>query len=135
LGTREELLGRAVVADGRLQQLREDLGLTRSAMAELVHTTAKVYTSWESNPGVRMWPSTASRCGRFYTNAIAELDYVRTVLMIDVSELIPLYLAATLMGTAQDRLLRRYRAGEFEAEDLGVLGLWMHRSTVEEMRQ
>lgn len=129
------MLGRAVVADGRLRELREGLGLSRFAMSELLHTAPRVYTAWEENPATRLWPATASRAGRFYTNAIAELAYVKDVLQVDVSTLVPLYMAASELGTTQELLLKWYRDGRFVAEDLGILGLWVYRDAIGGIRR
>lgn len=126
LTTREELLGRTVVADGRLRKLRESLNLTKAAMAELLHTTPQGYAKWEEFPGTNLWPSTAVRVGRFFTLASAELEYVRTELGQDMTNLMPLYMASTGLGIPQELLLKYYREHRFEAVDLGILGLWVH---------
>jgi len=47
-------LGREVARDGRLKALRERLGLTRNAMAELLQTAWPTYANWES--GTRRAP-------------------------------------------------------------------------------
>lgn len=134
MSKKEELLGRDIVADGRLKKLREILGLTRSAMAELLHTSAITYSLWENKEGINLWPQTAEKLGRFYANACGELSYVSDELNVDVSELMPLYLASTALGIPQELLLRRYREGEFEAVDLGILGLWVRRDALDGLR-
>lgn len=131
---KEELLGRDIVADGRLKELRVKLGLTRSAMAELLHTSTVTYTTWENKPGVNLWPETAERLGRFYYNACTELAYVYETLQVEVSDLMPFYLASTALGIPQELLLMRYRNGDFVAEDLGILGLWVHRDVLNSLR-
>jgi DNA-binding XRE family transcriptional regulator len=135
LTKREEILGRAVVLDGRMVQLRNDLGLTKSAMAELLHTTPKNYAAWEDNPQVRLWSVTAERIGAFYTLAVAELEYITDELEMDPHELMPLYVASTALGIPQELMLKRYRDGQFEADDLGVLGLWIHTSVLDQLRR
>lgn len=129
----DEDLGRQVVADGRMAKLRTQLGLTRSAMAELLHTSPVTYTSWELNPGVNLWASTADRIGRFYRFASKEIVVLGQHGM-SMKDLVPLYLASTSLGVAQEVLLNRYRDGEFEAEDLGILGLWVHKGVVAQLR-
>ena len=132
---KEEQLGHDIVASGRLKQLREELGLTRSAMAELLHTSPITYTSWEKKPEVNLWAETATRLGRFYSNSVTELDYVRSVLKIDMSDLVPLYIASTMMGISQELLLKQYRDEKFNAVDLGILGLWVEKKVLNVLRQ
>jgi len=125
-------LGRAVAADGRLTELRGRLGLSRQAMAELLHTSTIVYASWETR-SVRLWPSTAGRVGRFYRWTLEELRILEDD-GIELSKLMPLYLAAATIGVPQELLLSWYRKGDFEAVDLGILGLWMHRDDLAELQ-
>lgn len=125
-------LGRDVVNDGRLQALRETLGLTRNAIADLLYTTPTTYASWESDKPVRMWPQTAERVGRFFTHASAQLVSLREH-DIKIDELMPLFQAASKIGVPQELLLKRYREGLFHAEDLGMLGLWVYRDEIEQV--
>lgn len=130
MSAREETLGREIVAGHQLEVLRNRLGLTRTAMAELLHTSPITYGTWEKNPAVNLWPATAARIGRFYHNATEELRYVEKTLRISMTDLVPLYIASTQLGIPQELLLRRYRQDEFEAVDLGMLGLWVHRAVL-----
>lgn len=125
-------LGRDVVADGRLIELRADLGLSRQAMAELLHTSTIVYTTWETR-SVRLWPSTAERVGRFFRLALTELAFLEQS-GESLQGLLPLYLAASNVGVPQELFLSWYRDGHFEAVDLGILGLWVHTTDVERIR-
>lgn len=125
-------LGREVVADGRLRELREDLGLSRQAMAELLHTSTIVYASWETR-AVRLWPSTAERVGRFFRLALDELAFLEQS-EHPVAGLMPLYLAASNVGVPQELFLSWYRDGHFEAVDLGILGLWVHTKDIDRIR-
>lgn len=115
--------GREAIANGELKQLRDRLGLTRTAMAELLHTSLVTYTTWEVRPTVRVWPSTAERVGRFITQAAIVLNQLDE----DLGDLIPFYVAATHAGLPQEILLRWYREGQIQAVDLGILGPWLHR--------
>jgi len=125
-------LGRAVARDGRLATLRGELGLSRQAMAELLHTSTIVYASWETRV-VQLRPATASRVGRFYRLATEELS-----LLVDdgvpISELMPMYLAASTIGVPQELFLGWYRDGHFDAVDLGILGLWIYREDLAHIR-
>lgn len=125
-------LGREVVADGRLKGLRVRLGLTRNAMAELLHTSALTYTSWETRE-VTLWPTTAIRVGRFFQNAEDELEVLREHEM-SIEHLVPFHIVSTLLGVPQEQLLRRYREGEFSAVDIGILGLWVPRAELQKLR-
>jgi transcriptional regulator with XRE-family HTH domain len=125
-------LGREVVADGRLKILRESLGLTRNAMAEFLHTAPLTYSSWEKRP-VTLRPQTADRIGRFYISAMRSLDAMMDA-GHDPSKLIPFHLVATQLGIPQEQLLHRYREGQIEAIDAGILGLWVQRSVLDELR-
>lgn len=122
-------LGREVVAKRRLQPLREALGLTRSAMAELLNTSIFTYSSWEKRPEIAVWPSTAGRIGRFYEAATRQLELLHDE-QINIEKLMPLHGAASVLGVPQEVLFKRYREGHLEALDLGILGLWVERNYV-----
>ena len=120
-------LGRAVVQDGRLAQLREQLGMSRNAIAEALLTSPITYSSWEAYPDTRLWNSTAERIGAFYESVTAILETV------DISSMVPLYYLASELGIPQEELMRRFRAGEYHAEDLGPLGLWISQSEYDKL--
>lgn len=126
-------LGREVVQDGRLKILREVLGLSPNAMAELLYTAWPTYRAWESRP-VNLRKETAARVGRFYRSAMLQLEDLRYH-GIDISDLVPFHIVATLLGIPQEQLFHRYRDGKFEATDLGLLGLWMHQADLDELRR
>jgi hypothetical protein len=70
--------------------------------------------------------------GRFYRFATKELEILEDD-GIQLSKLMPLYLAAATIGVPQELLLSWYRQGNFEAVDLGILGLWVHRDDLAEV--
>jgi DNA-binding XRE family transcriptional regulator len=125
-------LGRAVVADGRLKKLRETLGLTLNAMAELLYTAWPTYNSWEVRK-VHLRSETAARVGRFYATAIMELKVLKEH-DLDISHLVPFHVVATLLGIPQEQLLYRYREGQFAAIDAGILGLWVSKPELNRLR-
>jgi hypothetical protein len=125
-------LGRAVVHDGRLKTLREDLGLTRNAMAELLQTAWPTYDTWEQRQ-VTLRKETAERVGRFYAYAIEELEMYAEQ-GISFTNLVPFHVVATLLGIPQEQLLYRYRAGQVSAVDGGLLGLWVSKEELENLR-
>lgn len=127
-------LGRSVVALGDLQQLRTDLGLNRNSMAELLHASWNTYAAWEDRPSVKLWPQTAARVGRFYRMAKIQLDLLHAD-GISIEELMPFDHLSAHLGIPHELLLRRYREGSFEAEDLGILGLWVYREDLDKIRE
>lgn len=128
-------LGRAVVRDGRLKLLRDRLGFSVTYMAEILGTNIATYRSWEASrqggDEVNLWQTTAAKVGRFYTQATYQLD---ALFPIELRNLVPIHQVAPKLGLPHETLLERYRAGEFEAIDLGVLGLWVRRDQVEDLR-
>lgn len=126
--------GRALVSKQELRQFRKQLGLNRSSMAELLQTSIVTYTQWEARPTVRLWPVTAERIGRFHRLASRQLADLHAH-GIRMENLMPFHHATTVLGVPQELLLRRYREGSFEAEDLGILGLWVHESDLERIRK
>lgn len=114
-------LGRKVLKDGRLTALRDRLGWSRNAMAEALLISPITYSAWEAYPDTRLWSSTAKRVGAFYEAASGILETV------DVSDMVPFYYLASILGIPQEELMRRYRNGDYHAEDLGSLGLWISR--------
>jgi len=121
--------GRQIVAEGRLKPLRDELGLTRSAMAEMLNTTAFTYSSWEKHPETVLWPDTAGKVGRFYRNATEELMILKEQGIL-LKQLMPLHLASTQLAIPQEVLMGWYRDGHFSAVDLGLLGLWIYRRDI-----
>lgn len=119
-------LGREVITDGRLRALRERLKLSSNLMSELFYVSQITYARWEKRGGDMLKPSAAERIGRVYTQIIATLDQLERD-NVKVDDLIPFHLTAAAAGIPNELLLSRYRAGEFEAVDLGILGLWVHR--------
>ena len=126
-------LGREVIQDGRLRALRESLGLSPNAMAELLYTAWPTYRAWESRP-VRVRRETASRVGRFYKTAMLQMEDMDHD-GIDIRDMVPFHIVATLLGIPQEQLFHRYRAGQVIASDLGIFGLWMYQSALDEMRK
>lgn len=126
-------LGRAVVADGRLKALRERLGITRSAMSELLYTNMVTYADWERRPHVKLRPATAERVGRFYHLAIQELDMLEEM-GLDSNQLVPFHVVATLLGMPREVLLSWLREEKFTAVEAGILGLWVEKRELDRLR-
>lgn len=123
-------LGREVVAEGKLRPLRESLGLTRSAMAELMYTTYPTYAAWESKPSTALWPISAERIGRFYRTA------TETIRIWDgnLGDLVPMHVVCTLLATPQETVMSWYRDGQLDLVDLGILGLWIRKRVLRQLQ-
>lgn len=123
-----ETVGRETVMYGQLATLRDKLGLSRSGMAEILMMSPVTYNRCEDDPSSagKMWRSTAERLGRFVWLAEQTLDRLRDD-GIDLTQLMHLPIVATTYGLPQEVLLHWYRSGVIEAEDLGILGLWVHK--------
>jgi transcriptional regulator with XRE-family HTH domain len=118
--------GRMVVQEGGLKVLRELLGLSRNAMAEMLYVTPETYANWEIFQEVQVWPQNASRIGRFYRSAMHQVEWLLEE-GIDPRDIIPLHQYAIRASMSQEALLRAYRDGELFCLDLGILGLWLYR--------
>lgn len=121
--------GRQLVQEYGLLELRNRLGFSRSAMCELLHLATRTYRRCEEGgPGVAgvMWQATAERIGRFAFLADLVLDELQHD-GVDLADLTPMHMVATTHGLPQELLLQWYREGVIQAEDLGVLGLWIHK--------
>ena len=120
-------LGQEVVDDGRLEALRRLLRWSLNAMAEALHTSPQTYSTWERRRDqIKLWPASANRVGQFYVQAHVVLNHLLAD-GINLGELGPFHVAASQLGLPQEVLLERHRSGELPAEDLGILGLWIHK--------
>jgi len=126
--------GRTVVTDGGLRMLRERLGLTRGAIADMLQTDVVTYTGWEKRPDTALWRATAARIGRFHVAAWRALGKLEEIEM-DINLLHPLHVAASVTGVPQEVLLQWYREDRLPGEDLGVLGVWLYRDNLGEVNQ
>lgn len=119
--------GLELIMSGKLKELRHRLGLSPSAMASLLYVSPITYGRWENpQPGQRMWNKTAERLDRMYNAALPQIELLESQ-GNDLTQLIPLRVAAGLMGVPMEVLTDRYRNHEMRAIDFGVLGLWVHR--------
>jgi DNA-binding XRE family transcriptional regulator len=119
-------IGRIAVKTGELQQLREQLGLSRTAMAEMLFTSVITYTKWEVNPDTILWTDTSVKIGRFLEAARYQMQRLRED-GVAVDEIIPLHLAATQLSIPQEVILKLLHEHNFAALDLGILGMWLYR--------
>jgi DNA-binding XRE family transcriptional regulator len=122
--------GYRAVRLGQLGKMRERLGLSRNAMSDLLYTSPQTYNTWEDYPGTRIRPETAMKVGRFMLHSKKQLAVLREH-KINLKKLMPLHDVAGQLGVSHELLIRRYREGLFEAEDLGLLGLWVYRADLD----
>jgi len=119
-------LGRSVVDNQQLVTLRESIGFSRNLMSELFHVNPMTYAAWERGNGARLKPLVAERIGRFYVQAQEAIDQLKAQ-GINLKELVPFHLVAAAAGLPQEVLLAKYREGEIDGVELGILGLWLRR--------
>lgn len=108
-----------------LAQLRERLGLTRHAMAELLYTHQQTYRGWEE--GAKPHKAAQERIRRFLDSANNQLATLHGIGM-EIEKLLPLNMAAALLGVPVESLFRAYRDDLFHGVDLGILGVWVDNS-------
>jgi transcriptional regulator with XRE-family HTH domain len=118
--------GRKAILQNDLLRIRQRLGLSQNAMAEFLYVAPNTYKNWEESEA-QPRAQAAERIARFVSNAELQLEWLADN-EVNIGDLLPLNLAASSMGVPHEILLRLYRNGGFEAADLGLLGLWVHRS-------
>lgn len=123
-------VGYRAVQLGQLGRMRLRLGLSRNAMSDLLYTSPQTYNTWEDYPGTRIRPETAMKVGRFMVHSKKQLAILREH-KINLKKLMPLHDVAGQLGVSHELLIHRYREGLFEAEDLGLLGLWVYKSDLD----
>ena len=119
--------GQRIVREGLLPGLREHLGVSRNTMAELLHVSPYTYRRWETDSTVAITKKLAERLSLFYWTVIKELESL-AVEDIDIAGMMPLHMVAVYLSLPQEVIMERYRSGAIQAEDLGVLGLWVKRA-------
>jgi transcriptional regulator with XRE-family HTH domain len=120
--------GTSLIRSGALTLLREQLGISATAMAALLYVSPTTFLRWEKDSvnGIdrRIWTRTAERVDRFFTAAIRQLELAQEH-GYDMKNLVPFHLISSHLSIPSEVLFNRYRKGEIEGVDLGVLGLWM----------
>lgn len=108
-----------------LINLRKRLNLTRHAMAELLYTHQQTYKGWEE--GAKPHKAAAERIRRFIDSATNQIDLLSEQ-DIKIDDLLPLNMAAAVLGVPVESLFRAYRHDMFAGVDLGILGVWVVNS-------
>jgi hypothetical protein len=128
--TRAELirLGMSSTLDGRLRAIREKVGLSRNAQARLMEVTPDALRRWEeAEQGMNS--DSALRVGEWVWAAERVLADLADS-GVDVGELVPLSTASQYLAMGADEVLRRCQSGDLQCEDLGVLGVYVHRANI-----
>lgn len=122
-----EQYGRNIITSSELLPLRNELGVSRTAMAEILRLSPITYYHCEDNPqfGTRIWSGTAQRVGRMCWLTRITLNHLYED-NVDIRRLTPFHRLPVKTGWPQEVLLNWYRQGRIAAEDLGILGLWVH---------
>lgn len=109
------------------------MGITRSAMSELLYTNTVTYADWERRPQVNLRTATAARVGRFFYTATNQLDILEEE-GHNPRDYKSLKVVSTLLGVAQEVLFQWYREGKVQALDAGILGLWVPQGELDRLR-
>lgn len=119
--------GQEIVSSGNLRDLRNRIGFSKGAMAELIGCSAITYVRWERGPVEHaLWPHHAINIA----TVADQIDLIMKQLAdenVVLARYRPLHVAAARYGIPQEVLLSRYREGGIEGLDLGILGLWLAR--------
>ena len=94
-------------------------------MAELLYTHQQTYKGWEE--GAKPHKEARERIQRFVDSANNQLEHL-LLQGIHIKDLLPLNMAAALLGVPVESLFRAYRDDLFHGVDLGILGVWVDNS-------
>lgn len=120
-------LGMSVAFDGRLKDLRERLGMSRTTMAGLMGVSAESLRKWESGrQGMKV--DTALRIAKWWQQVQVMLTGLGT--QVQLSELVPIVSVVAHLGVSQQKVMQWCHDGELAYEDLGPLGYCIYRSEI-----
>ena len=130
--TRAELirLGTQVTLSGDLARLRDRVHLTRNAQAQLMDVTPDALKRWEeAEQGMNS--ASALRVGEWYWAAQRVLASLYDGDdPVDLDELVPLSMASQYLAMSAEDVMEKCQTGALRCEDLGVLGVYIHRSYI-----
>ena len=106
----------------QLKELRDVLGLSLHAMAELLYTSQQTYRGWEG--GAQPRKEGRARIETFIESAHAQLDRLQESGW-NLAGLVPLSVASSMLGVPHETLFHAYRDSKYRAFDLGILGIWV----------
>lgn len=130
--------GRQAISDGILEEVRDWLSLSYTKLATLLHTNSRTLKRWMAEPdfAARMHDTTAARIGQFAVDmlkSIRDLDRDEGVM---VTDLYPLSLLAGQLGRSvtSPSFTEACRTGRITCYDMGILGTYIPKSQVDELR-
>lgn len=128
--TRAELirLGTHATLGGELRRLRDLVHLTRNAQAQLIDVTPDALKRWE-DAEQGMNSASALRVGEWVWGAQQVLASLAAE-GINLDDLVPLSMASQHLAMSADDVMEKCQTGALQCEDLGVLGLYIHRSYI-----
>ena len=130
--TRAELirLGTHATLSGELKRLRERVHLSRNAQARLMDVTPDALKRWEeAEQGMNS--TSALRVGEWVWGAQQVLaSLTDSEDPIDLDDLVPLSMASQYLAMSAEDVMEKCRTGALRCEDLGVLGVYVHRSYI-----
>jgi transcriptional regulator with XRE-family HTH domain len=115
----------------KLRDLRMRLGLTEHGMAELMYTSQQTYHNWETGQ-TRLRKSSEEKINAFIASADNQLAELAQ-LGVGVDHMVPLNIAAALLGVPHELLFHGYRDNLFQADDLGILGIWVDNADLDKI--
>lgn len=121
-----ERIGYAVVQLRWLEGLRERMGLSRNALAELMGTSPVTLKRWEEGE-VRVWAKSAVAIGKFHLEALKQLERMQELGYAGTDLVLLDRVSGMLGGSIQEGV-------HLEEVDLGVLGVYAKRSQVDSIR-
>jgi transcriptional regulator with XRE-family HTH domain len=117
-------LGFAVLQIRWLKQLREQFGISRRQLAEVVGVSTQTLRRWEEGDLANVWRNSALRLGTFYFQAIPELEKVHQ-LDEDFNEYRPASVVASFLAQPTFVVEKMCEAGELNCLNLGILGVYV----------
>lgn len=123
-----QILGQMVTIGGDLQELREQIGLSRNAVAKLVPVSLAALRKWETGEQA-IGTHSAVRIGEWYWGATRVLEDMESE-GLKISDYIPLPTAAQYLSLSRVDVEEKCQKGKLECIGFGVLGTWVPRAQI-----
>jgi hypothetical protein len=130
--------GRQAISDGGLEDVRTWLSLSYTRLATLLHTNSRTLKRWMSEPdfAARMHDTTAARIGQFTVDMLEKVRDLARDKDVMATDLYPLSLLAGQLGRSvtSPSFAEACRTGRITCFDMGILGTYIPKSQVDELR-